>query len=136
MKFFMLDFLEFNLRKVMIENTQFCSQKCNLFEDIKIGAKAETTKVSEKNMLSCFEKCLGKFSDSYESAVDIFGNHLKTLHKSQVFTHSQNEREDEGGEKRFLLGQGIMDPVYDKPMQKKQTINTLRKRKTADEDFD
>ena len=37
MKFFMLDFLEFNLRKVMIENTQFCAQKCQLFDDIKVG---------------------------------------------------------------------------------------------------
>ncbi len=81
MRFFMIDYLEFNLRKVMVENTHFCAEKCSLFEDLRPGKNlTEVTQSEEKKLFSCFEKCLGKFSDSYENALDIFGGHLKTLH--------------------------------------------------------
>lgn len=70
-------------------------------------------------MFSCFEKCLGKFSDSYDNALDLFGNHLRTLNNKQVFNHSlsgSSDVEDPSvSDKRFLLGQGVMDPIYDKP---------------------
>ena len=38
MKFFMIDYLEFNLRRVLVENTTFCAQRCKLFEDIGSSA--------------------------------------------------------------------------------------------------
>lgn len=63
-------------------------------------------------MFSCFEKCLGKFSDSYDSALDLFGAHLHTLNDKKVFNHSSNS-DPSVSDKRFLLGQGVMDPVYD-----------------------
>ena len=31
---FMLDFLEFNMRKVASENAQFCAQNCDIFKDL------------------------------------------------------------------------------------------------------
>ncbi len=34
MKFFMIDYLEFNLRRVLIENTSFCAQRCRLFDNL------------------------------------------------------------------------------------------------------
>ena len=37
MRLFMIDYLEFNLRKVMVENTHFCAEKCSLFEDLRPG---------------------------------------------------------------------------------------------------
>ena len=51
-----------------------------MFDDLKVEITEKIEPASEKKLFSCFEKCLGKFSDSYESAIDIFGNHLKTLH--------------------------------------------------------
>jgi hypothetical protein len=41
-------------------------------------------------MDSNFEKCLGKYSDSYEYALDIFGQHLKSMKKSNLTSHSQS----------------------------------------------
>ena len=34
-----------------------------------------------RKMDNNFEKCLGKFSDSYEHALDVFGDHLKVVNK-------------------------------------------------------
>ena len=45
-----------------------------------------------------------------------------------MYKHSDLKDGDEVSDKRYLLGQGGLEPVYDKPMQKKN-INTLRKRK-------
>ncbi len=33
-KFFMIDYLEFNLRKLVIENTDLCATNCGLFSDL------------------------------------------------------------------------------------------------------
>jgi hypothetical protein len=41
-------------------------------------------------MDSNFEKCLGKHSDSYEHALDIFGEHLKNMKKTNMVSHSQS----------------------------------------------
>jgi len=34
-----------------------------------------------------FEKCLGKYTDSYESGLDVFNAHLKSQNKKNVITH-------------------------------------------------
>ena len=105
MRFFMIDYLEFNLRRVMVDNTHFCAEKCSLYDDLRPNSTLpEKTQGEEKKLFSCFEKCLGKFSDSYENALDIFGSHLKTLQTNQVFKHSESQSENEAAEKRFLLG--------------------------------
>ena len=67
----MIDFLEFNLRKVITDNTSFCANKCKMFDSFD-----ETL---EKEEFSCFEKCLGKFSDGYDQALNIFGENLKAM---------------------------------------------------------
>ena len=77
----MVDFLEFNLRKIALENSQFCMEKCQVLRDLD-------DEKFEKKSLNCFEKCIGKFSDSYEIGLDIFGKHLGSLNKQKVFTHS------------------------------------------------
>ena len=63
LKFFLIDFLEFNLRKVTYENTTYCSQQCNLFDNLK-----NTKQNSEE--FNCLERCLSKFSHSYYNALD------------------------------------------------------------------
>ena len=93
MKLFMIDYLEFNLRRIMIDNTSFCSQRCHLFDDLM--QPATESKAGERALFSCFEKCLGKFSDSYDSALDVFGSHLRSLNTSQVFRHSQAQNQEE-----------------------------------------
>ena len=41
LKYFMIDFLEFNMRKVLIDNTSYCANKCNVFEGL--GAETQPT---------------------------------------------------------------------------------------------
>lgn len=100
----MMDYIEYNLRRVVIENTSFCSHRCHLFDDLMTkpvtepptavvwtGDAVQEEKPDEKKMFSCFEKCLGKFSDSYDSSLDLFGAHLHTLTEKKVFNHSKND---------------------------------------------
>ena len=70
-KFFMMDYLEFNMRRIAFENIRFCSDNCNIFSNLKTNQNQ--TQEDEIKELSCFEKCLGKFTDSYEHAIDIAG---------------------------------------------------------------
>jgi hypothetical protein len=46
---------------------------------------------TDRQMNSCIEKCLGKFSDSYEIALDVFGDNLVTMNQKRVFTHSLDD---------------------------------------------
>ena len=115
LRYFMIDFLEFNMRKVLVENTSYCAERCKVFDGVNTSTQVDPKQ--EKQLLSCFEKCLGKFSDSYDSALDVFGNHLKTLNTNQVFRHSEVD------EKKFLLGQGGLEPVYDKPRTRKRDLD-------------
>ena len=105
-RYFMIDFMEYNLRKVVSDNTVYCAQKCKLFDNVEDLS-------NEKQEFSCFEKCIGKFGDSYEHALDVFGKYLQTMNKQKVFAHSQLDKDSQ--EKRFLLGEGSLEPVYDKP---------------------
>ena len=115
LRYFMIDFLEFNMRKVLIENTSYCAERCKVFDGVNSPTQVDLA--SEKKLLSCFEKCLGKFSDSYDNALDVFGDHLKTLNTNQVYRHSEADN------KKFLLGQGGLEPVYDKPRSKKRDLD-------------
>ena len=109
MNFYMIDFLEFNMRKVVFDNSQFCLEKCAIFSNLNNEAYP-LPKAEERAQFSCLEKCLGKFSDGYEQALDVFTKQLHTLNSKKVFTH-QGVKD----ERPFLLGEGQMDPVYDKP---------------------
>ncbi len=97
------------MRKVAYDNSLFCLEKCKVLSNISTEpyplAKAE-----ERAQFSCFEKCLGKFTDGYEQALDVFTEQLHTLNTKQVFMH-KGVKDD----RPFLLGEGQMDPVYDKP---------------------
>ena len=35
MKFFMVDYLEFNLRRILVDNTSFCASNCHLFDGLE-----------------------------------------------------------------------------------------------------
>ena len=72
----MIDFIELNMRKVVNQNITFCADKCKVFDDM---IERDLSAKEEREQTSCFEKCLGKHSDSFEVALDCFGNHLKTL---------------------------------------------------------
>jgi hypothetical protein len=61
-----------------------------------------------------FENCLGKYSDSYENALEIFGQHLKTMKKATMISHSQTLDAGEKREKRYLIG-AEDEPLYDEP---------------------
>ena len=61
-----------------------------------------------------FEKCLGKYSDSYEHALEIFGQHLKSQKKDMLIQHSQSLESAQSREKKFLMG-AQDEPLYDQP---------------------
>ena len=117
-KFFMVDFIEYNMRKVAGNNTIYCADRCKVFDDIMTK---DLTLKEEREQMSCFEKCLGKHSDSFEVALDIFGTHLGKLKQNNIITHTHEKGVfDEVVNKAYLLGEGTQEPVYDKPVQKRQ----------------
>jgi hypothetical protein len=70
----------------------------------------------ERNQMSCFEKCLGKHSDSFEVSLGVFGAHLRaTKDKKNLVTHAHIDGTTDK-DTRFLLGEGVEEPVYDTPM--------------------
>ncbi|MFN9910717.1 MAG: hypothetical protein ACK56F_32190 [bacterium] len=46
LKYFMIDFLEFNMRKILVENTSYCSNRCHVFEGFT--ADVQPTSQEEK----------------------------------------------------------------------------------------
>ncbi len=75
-KHFMVDFIEFNLRKVTTQNTLFCADTCHVFDNLM---DQDLTAKQERMQLSCFEKCLGKHSDSLDVALSVLGKHLTAV---------------------------------------------------------
>jgi len=98
-KMFMMDFMEFNLRRVVYDNQGYCADQCKTFENLDKPADS-----------ACFEKCIGKFTDSYDHSLAVITEYL----------HIQNSLKPESrGENRYLLGEGTSDPVYDTPLRKR-----------------
>ena len=72
MKHFIVDYLEHGLRKSVQQNALTCAKNVNYFRYLN-----EDLSNKEQRMLdSAFEKCLGKYSDSYEHALLAFNNHM------------------------------------------------------------
>ena len=70
----MVDFMEMSIRKVSYQNAIYCSDRCKMFDNIM---DENLSPKEEKMQHSCFEKCLGKHTDSLESALEVLGSHLK-----------------------------------------------------------
>ena len=70
LKFFMVDFMEMSIRKVSYQNAIHCSDRCKMFDNIM---DENLTPKEEKMQHSCFEKCIGKHSDSLETALEVLG---------------------------------------------------------------
>ena len=61
-----------------------------------------------------FEKCLGKYSDSYEQGLDILTQHLALTNKSKIITHSQELKGNLRRDSSYLMGgEENQEPVYD-----------------------
>ena len=80
MNHFMVDYLEISLRKIVHDNTIFCAKKAGYFKDMRRD-------VDLNSMDSKFEKCLGKYSDSYETGLDVWTQHLNLLNSGKIVTH-------------------------------------------------
>lgn len=78
MKHFMVDYLEHGMRKVVQANALSCSKNVNYFRMLN----EDLSSVEQRALDSAFEKCLGKYSDSYEHALDTFNTHLRTSKKA------------------------------------------------------
>ena len=77
----MVDFIEFNLRKVATSSSIFCSDKCNLFSNIM---DEDLSNKEQRLQLSCFEKCLGKHTDGLELALGSLTEHLKQTRERET----------------------------------------------------
>ena len=64
MRHFMMDFMEFGMRKVIQDNSITCAKKVGYFQNR--GLKEVDMEILDVNM----ENCLGKHSDSYEYALE------------------------------------------------------------------
>ena len=80
LRFWMVDFIEMSMRRVAVDNTRFCARQCNLFSFAKSGITDQMSPLEELNYerkeMSCFEKCLGKHTDSFEIALNQWRDHL------------------------------------------------------------
>ena len=65
MQHFMIDYLELSLRKIAQENAIHCAKKAGYFQNMRAD-------MDLKSLDSKFEKCLGKYSDSYETGLDVW----------------------------------------------------------------
>ena len=75
---FILDFMEFNLRKVALENSVKCARQVDYFAKFKkeMAEKPQEADLYQKKLDIEFENCLGKYTDSYEYAMEIFHNRM------------------------------------------------------------
>ena len=107
LKHFMVDFIEFKLRKVVTQNTIFCADRCALFTDIM---DEDLTVKEQRQQMSCFEKCIGKHTDGLDLALSTLSEHLKNNREKEIVRTKKDG---------YLLGQNAAEPVYDKPAAKK-----------------
>lgn len=62
-----------------------------------------------------FEKCLGKFSDSYEHSLDTFNIFLRDNREAKLISHSQTLDPSKSRGNSYLMGGDInREPAYDK----------------------
>ena len=98
MRHFMVDFIEINMRKIAYNNATFCAQKVGYFNQ-------NNTNFTQ---LDCdFEKCLSKFSDSYESSLEVLTQHLHVMNETKEFSHSQELKSDQSRANAFMMGGGV-----------------------------
>lgn len=79
----MVDFIEFNLRKVVSMNTVYCADKCAVFANIM---DEDLSVKEQKQQMSCFEKCIGKHTDGLELALSTLSEHLKKNRERETAT--------------------------------------------------
>ena len=63
----MLNFVEGQVRRVVYENTPLCAEKCNMFDNLLSEKK---DKKAERLEFACFERCIGKHTDSIELGLE------------------------------------------------------------------
>ena len=63
----MVNFVEGKLRQVVYDNTIHCAEKCNMFSDLLIEKQ---DRKQERQDMACFEKCIGKHTDSVELGLE------------------------------------------------------------------
>ena len=63
----MVNFVEGKLRQVVYHNSIHCAEKCNMFSDLLIE---KPDKQQERQDMACFEKCIGKHTDSVEVGLE------------------------------------------------------------------
>jgi hypothetical protein len=80
MKHFMIDFIEHGLRKVVHNSSLECAKKAGYFDNLSKDLTDKEYRIIDQK----FESCLGKYSDSYEHGLDIFGKHLGTMKKAHL----------------------------------------------------
>ena len=80
----MMDFIEHGLRKSVQDNALHCAKRVGYFDNLMKDQTPQEQRFKDME----FEKCLGKYSDSYEQALDIFGSHLNSMKQDTMISHN------------------------------------------------
>ena len=105
MRHFMVDFIDISMRRIAYDNSIHCAQRVGYFNDSK--------NVNQRKLDADYEKCLGKYSDSYESGLDILTQHLALMNKSKLITHGQELKGKSARDNSYLMGGETAEPIYD-----------------------
>ena len=63
----MVNFVEGKLRQVVYDNSIHCAERCNMFNNLLVETP---DRKQERRDLACFEKCIGKHTDSIELGLE------------------------------------------------------------------
>ena len=86
------------------------------FPDLKEAEQERAQKLLDRKLEGELENCLGKYTDSYESSLEIMGRHLRNLKQDRVISHSGLDLDSSVERKgnQYLMGGG-QEPIYNKP---------------------
>ena len=106
----------------------FCAKKVGYFDDIR--EELPPTKLRALN--SKYENCLGKFSDSFEHALEGASEFLQSQKKDLIISHKQSLDPGVDRSKGYLLGGGSDQPLYEDPQVFRKTkVGPPRERPSA-----
>ena len=122
----MVDFMEHSMRQIAQQNVIRCAKKLNYFshleefsnknrlKELPEDARNAMLELAEVDIDSQMDNCLGKFSDSYESALDVFSTHLRNMRLSKITTHTQ-ELDPTAARSGYVMGGDREEPIYAQP---------------------
>ena len=89
---------------------------------MKVDGDHPEKAIFQKKLDIDLENCLGKYSDSYEHAIEGYFKHMIDQSSEKMITHSTDLLDkNRGKNEKYLMGGNMLtEPVYDVPLHKKK----------------